>query len=349
MIVLEELNYPEERVKRLLPKRLEHVDIELFKGEVERTLPRVSAKAFKHGSLFPNGILFNGLSIEPSQFNTDTSNKVLRKFHIKSILSLRKLRRVSRLSQTLFVTNSNSRSFFHWFLDVLQKIEMLERNSDIFLASNVKILIPLGHSSCFIANSLRAFSLSFYQQSSDELILLRDSALFPDVAPPTGNYRKELVIDLQRRLRSTWLRRTEHAPKISRIYISRKNASKRRIVNEDEILPILQEMGVTLVDFDSVKFDEQVSLVLNCNILIALHGAGLTHMLWIREKSKVMEIRAHDDSTNNCYYVLASDLGHDYHYALADKLDSSLPTQEADVIVDPALFKRKLIEMLEVD
>jgi hypothetical protein len=72
-------------------------------------------------------------------------------------------------------------------------------------------------------------------------------------------------------------------------------------------------------------------------------------MLWMREKSKVMEIRAQNDSTNNCHYVLASDLGHDYHYALADKLDSSLPTQEADVIVDPALFKRKLVEMLEAD
>jgi hypothetical protein len=69
-------------------------------------------------------------------------------------------------------------------------------------------------------------------------------------------------------------------------------------------------------------------------------------MLWMRPKGKVLEIRASDDNQNNCYFSLASDLGYEYNYVLADKKDSRKTTQLSDFIVNKNHFREKITNML---
>ena len=41
-------------------------------------------------------------------------------------------------------------------------------------------------------------------------------------------------------------------------------------------------------------------------------------MLFIKNQSKIIEIRGKEDSVNNCFFSMSSDLNHDYYYFLAD-------------------------------
>lgn len=267
---------------------------------------------------------------------------------MKTLLSLFSVRKVVSFDNVLFITNSNSRNFFHWFLDVLQKVERIEGVLSKELNHEFLVLLPSNHCANFMYESLSAFDVNVRWLRKNELAIVRNLIVVPDVAT-TGNYRIDTVVAMRERLRMHFGNIYENSARFSRVYITRKNAEKRRIINEDEILPALLEYDFFVADFDSLSFSEQVSCVINADILISLHGAGLTHMLWMKEYGSILEIRARDDSHNNCYFSLASALGLGYYYALADKTDSTKSTQQANYLIDKDCFLAQVMKMLGPD
>lgn len=194
-------------------------------------------------------------------------------------------------------------------------------------------------------HSLNAFSINCRWLEKKELAIINRMTLIPDIAP-TGNYRTDVVQRLSKRLADHFRKGYDSSNRKTKIYITRKNAQKRKIINEDQLIPVLIKNDFVIVDFDNLTFREQLSYILSANILVSLHGAGLTHMLWMKRPAKVLEIRARNDGLNNCYYTLASDLDLEYHYAIADKTDPAKSTQLADYVIDPVVFENKLLGML---
>lgn len=61
---------------------------------------------------------------------------------------------------------------------------------------------------------------------------------------------------------------------------------------------------------------EQIKMMAQTKVLVALHGAALTNMLFMQKNQKVVELRNIDDKKTNCYFNLASALGQQYFYTL---------------------------------
>jgi len=345
MNLLEKISLSSENVIRKKPFNYEHKDEKLFKNEFTKKLPAVFPVVLKKSFIPPCGRLFNGLSFNLLQFNTKIDFKGLFKSYIKSFLFLINIRKITRFDKTLYITNSNSHNFFHWFLDVLQKLEFISQVQEDVVNSKLKIVIPNGHSNNYSKKSLEAFNLNFYYQEKNEIIVSNESILLPDIAP-TGNYRKELVIKLSQRMKNHWINKKFDSKQHKRIYISRKSSQKRKLKNENEIISILDKHNFIIVDFDKINFDEQLNYVLNSEIIVSVHGAGLTHMLWIKQKGKVLEIRAKDNCNDNCYFSLASDLGHDYFYINADKTNPDKSNHLSDLLIDTNHFSSQLLKML---
>lgn len=343
--LIDEFFIPGETVYRRRPIGIKEGGDLLFRAEYEKSFPAVSLKEIRFGTVLPSGQLVNGFLLEPAQFNIRLGVKNWLKAYVKAILSVFRIRKLKRLDNIFYVTNSNSKNFFHWFLDVAQKLAFIDE-MEPKTGKPITILIPHDHDQEYIDDCLDAFNLNFYRQSENELLVSKPLFVLPDLAP-TGNYRKAIVLLLREKLRNAWLKAHFGRDCASRLYITRKNAKKRKISNEAELQPVLERNGFDIVDFDELSFNGQLEYALGCEVLVSLHGAALTHMLWINDSAKVLEIRARDDSRNNCYFSLASDLGHEYHYALADKVDATQTTQQADFVVDPADFEARLCSMLE--
>ncbi len=344
MNIVKKLSISSENIIRKKPYDYKDINKNLFKNEFTKNLPHMTPIENEQSYIPPCGRLFNGISFNLFQFNTKVSLTGLLKSYLKSILFLIKIRKITKFDKVLYVTNSNSHNFFHWFLDVLQKIEFININKDEILNSKFKIVIPNGHDNNYSKKSLEAFDLDFYFQSKSEIIVSRKSILIPDVAP-TGNYRKKLVLKLRQRLRDFWLNKKKITSKKKRIYISRKNSETRRLKNEDEILTILAKYEFDIVDFDKLSFEDQLRYAVNSEIIVSAHGAGLTHMLWMKKKSKVLEIRTKNNCHDNCYFSLASDLGHDYFYIQADKTEPNKSNHISDLVINKNDFSSKLLEM----
>lgn len=132
-----------------------------------------------------------------------------------------------------------------------------------------------------------------------------------------------------------------------RIYISRRLAGRRRIVNESEIVQIFKKLDFQLIRAEDLSFEDQVKLFSRARYLVSNHGAGLTNMLFMKEGGRVLELRHVSDYVNNCYFNLASALNLKYYYQLCKAEKDSADPHAADVVVNPKETETILTRLLE--
>lgn len=94
-----------------------------------------------------------------------------------------------------------------------------------------------------------------------------------------------------------------------RITLISRSTKFRRVLNEHQLVVALQEKSknfqVNVVDFNhQMPFLEQVKIVANTDVLIGMHGAGLTHCLFLPDYGVLFELYNCDDA--NCYQDLAN-------------------------------------------
>ena len=335
-----DFRYPEERVTRTLPKMLAVEDEKLFDAERFRHFDEVHAKTLSDITLLPSGIsIRRTVSMRLYYGAKRISLRALLKLTLKTAKGLLKSVNTVRIDRALLITDHWSGGFFHWFSDVLQKLEALEKyNVDL---SGYTVLIPVDFYHAFTRESLKVYNVQFRVIAADERALAAEAVYVPLITP-SGNYRPDLMCSMRERFR----RYRPSGTPTRRIYITRAQAKKRRVLNEDRLLPLLERLGFEIIVMEALPFWEQCRTIAEAEVLISLHGAGLTHMLWMQPGTKVMEIRSAGDTHNNCYFSLASDLGLAYYYLLADKADAGKSTQRADFMIDVDAAGEKIVHML---
>lgn len=94
----------------------------------------------------------------------------------------------------------------------------------------------------------------------------------------------------------------------------------------------------------------QLRIASECQVMIGVHGNGLSHLLWMRPKSHVVELYWDDETRQGGYELLARTMQHNY-MAIRNGwlvLDSTHPVYEKQVHhiegVDPLQNGRQLIE-----
>ena len=101
------------------------------------------------------------------------------------------------------------------------------------------------------------------------------------------------------------------------IYLSREDASARKMLNEAELSAALEEIGYKKIIAGQLSFKQQVVLFSKTPVLISPHGSGLTNMLFLPEGGQMLELRpmyAGDRGIlwDRSYQILAGLLGHSY-------------------------------------
>lgn len=79
----------------------------------------------------------------------------------------------------------------------------------------------------------------------------------------------------------------------TRFYISRINADKRRVTNEDELIESISKFGFRTVYLEHLTIEEQAKLFSSARMIIGQHGAGLANLVFCDDNCKVLEIHSH--------------------------------------------------------
>lgn len=215
-------------------------------------------------------------------------------------------------------------AFYHWFYDVLPRLHLLERSGVPFKRVYVEASTPFQRE-----------SLALLGISSEQIINAQDfeAVLAPQVVIPS-------IADIPRRWGCQFLR-DRFLPllckrKPLRLYVSRRDATRRRILNEDEALPLLKKYGYQKVELSSLTLKEQMELFYAAERVVGPHGAGFSHLVFCQPGTPFLEIFS-PAYVNICYWHVSCRVGLPYFYlfgkgeAYPDGFD---PHLDPDITID---------------
>jgi capsular polysaccharide biosynthesis protein len=250
------------------------------------------------------------------------------------LLRQKKLARAERLAgvSTVLATSESAR-FFHWMTDAFPRLQILQKASPVPWEEIDHFVISEGISALRESLSLLGIREERVVVSRPDSHFLCDWLIVPSLPGAPGNVPPWVV----HFLRSQFLK-SPLATGGNRIYLSRAKASGRRMLNEEEIWPILSSRGFLRVTLEDLSLADQIGLFAEAEAIVAPHGAGLTNLAWCPPKTKVVEIFS-PLYVNLCYWAMSSLTQADYYYLLGS----------ADGLVDDVNDARFFLEDISVD
>lgn len=200
-------------------------------------------------------------------------------------------------------------NYYHWMFDVLAKFDLLKRsgfNIDYYILNPRKhpfqyeTLQLLGIPEEKIIENYHGLHLQ-----ADQLVLASQPTMVPEWA---CHFLTKAIKD-QCRMKQN--------PRYKYVYISRKNAAGRKVINETELIEILEKMGFTVIELEKLAVLEQASVFASAELIISPHGAGLSNLLFANKGTKLIELFS-PAYVHPIYWLLSNRLNVDYHYCLGE-------------------------------
>ena len=290
-------------VKRKLPVNLKPEDQSLFESSLMVAFERLFPVHLKNVWILQDAVF------SPGEFKFYTSHT-----HIENLGPLQFAKRAvlcstkawRKIPKGTWVIDEWSANYFHWMTDCLPRIwEGLERDpqSPIILPESFRSLGYVVQSLELLPVQVEYFK-SRENLRIDTLILTARTATFPNFNPPLIQKTREILASKPTQTPS------------KKVYVSRKLAPKRKAHNELEVELLLRKRGFDIIHAEQLSVKQQLDLMSETKLLVCLHGAALTNMLFLPSDAKVLELRNIGDSVTQCYFNLASALGLDYFYTL---------------------------------
>lgn len=214
--------------------------------------------------------------------------------------------------------------YYHWIADLLLRYGLLIKAG--YTADSFDKIIIGNHAKRFQKDTLEVLGLLGAGQ--DKVILTAEHPLiwakslvvpsYPAMGQGFHPWHMEM-------LRSWFLPAVKDAlPTLepnARIYVSRGQATYRRVMNEEAVMTLLTGYGFKVVQLETLSFLEQVALMASSEMVVAPHGSGLTNIIFCRPGTKIIEIFSPE--MVGAYYWIISDLCQlDYYYTIGDRLRS---------------------------
>ena len=93
-----------------------------------------------------------------------------------------------------------------------------------------------------------------------------------------------------------------------KIYVSRKDAPRRRMVNEADMTKKLEKLGFEVLQLEGMTIAAQQELFASSGVVVAEHGAALTNIVWCAPNAAVVDIHATAPGMP-CFKILAEQRG----------------------------------------
>lgn len=199
---------------------------------------------------------------------------------------------------------SGNNNYFHWMFDILPKLELLKKFGQLdsvdyfylpplqkFQKETLSLLkIPL--SKCIDSNKYRhiqadlilATTHPWYQNG----FILEETKNLPAWII---NWAYESFINHSKKFRCN-----------KKIFIDRSESrfNHCQIINNNEVINFLSDLGFSIYKTGELSVSEQIYLFNNAEIIIGAHGAAFTNLVFCKPNTKIIEIipSAHPNEVN---------------------------------------------------
>jgi len=223
-------------------------------------------------------------------------------------------------SYILFFNPFSHSNIAHWLTEALVRIWLCK---DI-IQKNDQFLIPRSSMTEFAIDSIRA--LGFKNECK-----IHDTSkfIYERVKVINSNGRQTEFDPCLVEIRKTILAKTNNSimskenPYV--LYVKRHKTSKRKILNEEEMIDLLKsQFEIKVIEASQMSFSQQVLEFSKTWCVISMHGAALSNMIWMKEGAHVIELykdlRSYDgniygppNSPSSWYSRLSALMNLNYH------------------------------------
>lgn len=127
-----------------------------------------------------------------------------------------------------------------------------------------------------------------------------------------------------------------------KIFINRSNPKYRRILNINEVMPVMNKSGYTSIDLEDFTLAEQINYFYHAEDIIGVHGAGFAHMCFT--KAPVLDIIC-ENFYMGYFEKLSETFGLKYEYLRSKGVENDFPNKTSgyhDIIIDITRLKNHI-------
>ncbi|WP_341794983.1 glycosyltransferase family 61 protein [Rickettsia endosymbiont of Rhinocyllus conicus] len=242
------------------------------------------------------------------------------------------------------ISSPGSENWYHWLLQVLPRLIILKESNfeyDRIYVNNLKYQWQI--------KSLEVV-LNYLNISEDKLLVVNSDCIIqasnlivPSVPfiPVKGT---ALPFWLKKDLRNIFLKNNKDDIKTyDKIYISRKYASSRKIINEEKLIEEIEKIGFKVIYLELLSPHEQAQIFNKAKIIIGIHGSGFANLIFATPKCKVVEIDHGTNPPRSFYKRMANYMSCDYYPYYVDQTTEE--HLEDDIKIDINKFMKFFNEL----
>ncbi len=340
--------YNSQKVPVKQPKNLTANDSSLFEKLSFYNSAQLKVECHTDVILVPSGIAIKNSNIIKASIAQN--KEFYQKFQqsVKDQLQNGELKTLDRNKQYLLVHNQWCGGYYHWVTEALSRLWVCKN-----MLSDTVFLLPLYPAKIRNTHleSLKAFEIKESQAVVAGINLEIPNLIIPSNYRKNGIFVPEIIVHLRDLYHKYILKNNCRLPDLGdKIYISRKNASRRKITNEVEIIEVLDKYGFEIICTEEYSFFEVIAIMYNSRYLVSIYGAGLTNMMFMKSGGRVLELQKRltikNERFDASFYNLASVCQLEYYYQFCEPINLEEPKITADIEVDKGDFQQSMISLM---
>lgn len=229
------------------------------------------------------------------------------------------------VDHAVLLHNAWSDGYFHWVLDDLTRLQGVERLVEQGVFPRPKVVVGPDPPTW----QLEYLRLLGY--TDDDVIRHAGTTLVENLVVPSMRREGEVSPEALDWLVETISASIDVGPEDGpdRIYVSRSDASRRRVLNEDDLVDALADLGFERYVLTDLNVREQVALFSGAETVVAPHGANLTNVIFC-DDARVVELYA--DWVSEAYAVLSSLRGNGHEFVKCEPVGPHMLVDPDEVV-----------------
>ncbi|MDB5133933.1 MAG: glycosyltransferase family 61 protein, partial [Mucilaginibacter sp.] len=237
-------------------------------------------------------------------------------------------------------------NYYHWICESIFRLWLVRDKIDQLIL----VLPDFYKDADFIMGSLEPFNIrNIFFIPAGKSLMVKNLCL-PQIKPVCDSYKASHIKQVRDFYRNyVLLKKDISVRREDKLYVSRQLAGRRKVMNEEEVLEILERHGFTIFYPERFSFLEQVAIFSDVKYLVGMHGSGLTNLLFMGKGTSLLEL--HKNQTNELnhpsplFWYMAEALEINYYHQSCETHGKE-DYFEGEYQVDVDLLEKNLILML---
>jgi len=245
---------------------------------------------------------------------------------------------------TAVISTCGANNFHHWNYDILPRLGLLRKAG---LLETMDHLIIHHKGLPFQREGLERFGIDparIVNSHGEPAFHLEAEVLYVPSLPEDLGTISPWVLDF---LRETFLCQSSVQGAPEKIFVSRRNAPSRRIINEREVMSEIYRRGYVEFIPEDHSMAQTAQYFSAARSLVSVHGSGLSNLAFVTGQAKVLDIMApyHQDAY---YWMMCNGRGAEYAALFSegehppDDLDLVRNKVDDDLMIDIVKLKEAL-------